>query len=98
MSYSIPICFFSLNTEVTWDGECIVSGFLRLPNQVENSNVEYLDTLNPGTHCCQLFSETHPGVELSTGAFCTWIASIDSLFFFATDKTHMGTMGSFFSV
>lgn len=69
--YSIPICLFSVNTQVNWDGKCIVSSLLRLPNQGGNSKVEYLDTLNPGKQCCQLFSETHPWVELSPGAFCT---------------------------
>lgn len=56
--YSIPIYFFSLNTWVTWDGKCIFSSLLRLPNWVESSMVEYQATLNPVKHSCRLFNET----------------------------------------
>lgn len=97
-SYSIPVCFFRLNTQVLWDGECFVSSLLRTPNQVGNSKAEYLDTVNPGKHCCQLFRETHPWVELGTGAFCTWIPSTCSLFFLPQTKYIWVPWGLFWCV
>lgn len=42
--------------------------FAEIPKRVENSKDEYLDTLNPGKHCCQLFSETQP-LNWALGSF-----------------------------
>lgn len=59
-NYSIPVCFFILNTQVTGDGECVFSSLLRLPNQVEKSKVGYLDTVNPeNTAASSLVKLTH---------------------------------------
>lgn len=92
-SHSTPICFFRLNTQVTWDGDCIVSSLLRIPKQVENSKDEYLDTLNPGKHCCQLFSETHP-LNWALGSFVLESLAL-FLILFDTNKIYLGTMGCF---